>query len=56
MNFNYVTIASIKENDYRIHFQYMSKDDAVNKIYNSNLNKTGVWWPRDAIVKFENKN
>ena len=29
MNFN-VAIASIKGNDYRIHFWYMSKDDAIN--------------------------
>ena len=43
MNFNDVAIASIKENDYRIHFWYMSKDDAINIIQNSNLNeKTGL--------------
>ena len=29
MNFN-VAIASIKGNNYRIHFWYMSKDDAIN--------------------------
>ena len=43
MNFNDVAIVSIKENDYRIHFWYMSKDDAINIIQNSNLNeKTGL--------------
>ena len=26
MNFNDVAIASVKENDYRIHFWYMNKD------------------------------
>ena len=30
MNFNDVTIVSFKERDYRIHFSYMSKDDAIN--------------------------
>ena len=37
MNFNDVTIASIKGNDYRIHFWYMSKDDAISIMNNSNL-------------------
>ena len=42
VNFNYVAIVSIKENDYRIHFWYMSKDDAITIMNNSNLNeKTG---------------
>ena len=42
MSFN-VAIASIKENDYKIHFWYMSKDDAINIMNNSNLNeKMGV--------------
>ena len=39
MNFNDVAIVSIKENDYRIHFWYMSKDDAVKLMKNSNLNE-----------------
>ena len=30
MNFNDVAIAFIKESDYRIHFQYISKNDAIN--------------------------
>ena len=29
MNFNYVAIVSIKGNDYRIHFWYVSKNDAI---------------------------
>ena len=29
MNFNAAAIVSIKENDYRIHFCYMSKNDAI---------------------------
>ena len=32
MNFNEVTIVSVKESDYSIHFWYMSKDDAINII------------------------
>ena len=35
MNFNDVAIVSIKGNDYRIHFCYMSKDDAINIMNNS---------------------
>ena len=43
MNFNEVAIVSIKVNDYRIHFRYMSKDDAISIMHNFNLNdKTGV--------------
>ena len=38
MNYN-VVIVSIKENDYRIHFQSMSKGDAINRMNNSNLNE-----------------
>ena len=43
MNFNDVAIVSIKENDYRIHFWYMSKNDAIALMPNSNLNdKNGI--------------
>ena len=37
MNFNDVPIASVKGSDYRIHFWYMSKYDAINIMKNSNL-------------------
>ena len=30
MNFNNFAIVSVKESDYRIHFWYMSKDEAIN--------------------------
>ena len=30
MGFNDLAIASLKGNDYRIHFCYMSKDDDIN--------------------------
>ena len=39
MNFNDVGIVSIKGNHYRIHFWYMSKDDAVNIMNNSSLDE-----------------
>ena len=42
MNFNDVAIVSVKGNDYRIHFWYISKDDAISIMNNSDLNeKTG---------------
>ena len=43
MNFNDVAIVSIKGNDYRIRFWYMSKDEAISIMHNSSLNeKTGL--------------
>ena len=43
MNCNDIAIVSIKGNDYRIHFWYTSKDDAISIMYNFDLNeKTGV--------------
>ena len=41
MNFNDVAIVSFTERDYRIHFWYMSKDDAMNIMKNSDLKKSG---------------
>ena len=38
MNFNDVAIVSIKGNDYRIHIWYMSKDDAISIMNNSEIN------------------
>ena len=43
MSFNDVAIVSIKGSDYRIHFWYMSKDDAISIMRNSNISdKTGT--------------
>ena len=43
INSNDAAIVSIKGSDYKIHFWYMSKDDAINIIKNSNLNeKSGL--------------
>ena len=46
MNFNDVAIVSIKGNDYKIHFWYMSKDEAISIMHNSSLNEKTV------IIKF----
>ena len=43
MNFNDVAIASITGNDYRILFWYMSKNDTIILMTNSNLkDKNGI--------------
>ena len=39
MNFN-VTIASIKGNDFRIHFWCISENDTISMMNNSDLNET----------------
>ena len=36
INFNDVAIVSVKGSDYRIHFWYMSKNDTINIMKNSN--------------------
>ena len=37
MSFNNVAIVYVKGNVYRIHFWYMSKDDAIHVMNGSNL-------------------
>ena len=37
MNFNDIDVVSVKENDYRIHFWYMSKSNAISIMNNSYL-------------------
>ena len=39
MNSNDVIIVSVKGSDYKIHFWYMSKDDTINIMKNSDLNE-----------------
>ena len=39
INFNNVAIFSVTESDYRIHFWYMSKNDVMNIMKNSNWNE-----------------
>ena len=44
MNFNDITIVSIKGGDCRIHFWYMSNNDAIVLMTDSNLNdKNGIF-------------
>ena len=43
VTFNNAAIVFVKGSAYRIHFWYMSKDDAINIMNNSNLiDKMGV--------------
>ena len=42
MNFNDVAVVSIKGNGYIIHFWYMSKDDTINIMKYSKLQKSGL--------------
>ena len=37
MSFTDVAIGSVKANDYRIHFWYMSKDEAINLLRNTDF-------------------
>ena len=42
VSFNNVDVGSAKESDYRIHFCFMSKNDAINLLNNSVLSNKGV--------------
>ena len=42
MNFNDVAVVSIKGSDYRIHFWYLTKNDAINLLNNFWLENKGV--------------
>ena len=42
VSFNNVAVDSIKGSDYRIHFCFMSKNDAINLLNNSVLSNKGV--------------
>ena len=42
INFNDGAVVSIKENDYRIHFWYITKNDAISLLNNSWLDNKGV--------------
>ena len=44
MNINDVAIVSVKGSDYRTHFWYISKDDVINIMKISNLNKKGNYY------------
>ena len=40
MSFNDVAIVSIEGIDYRLHYLYLSKNDAIDIMHNSSLNDT----------------
>ena len=42
VSFNDVAVVSVKGNGYRIHFCFMSKNDAINLLNNSVLSNKGV--------------
>ena len=44
VSFNNVAVVSAKESDYRIHFCFMSKDDAINLLNNSVLSDFNGFW------------
>ena len=50
VNFNDVAIVSVKGSYYRIHFWYISKDDAMNIMKNSNLNEKSGLLKRIFII------
>ena len=50
INFNDFAIVSIKGNDHRIHFWYISKDDAINIMKNSSLNEKRELLQKKLII------
>ena len=42
VTFNDVAVVFVKGNDYRIHFSFMSKNDAINLLNSSVLSNKGV--------------
>ena len=50
MNFNDVAIVSSKGNDYRIHFWYMTKDDAIDIMNNFSLSEKKEYYKFFFII------
>ena len=50
MSFKNVAIVFIKRNDYRIHFSYISKNDAIALMTNSNLNDKIGFYKKFFII------
>ena len=51
MSFNNVAKFYVKRSAYRIHFWYMSKDDAINIMNDSSLvDKRGVFFKKDFVM------
>ena len=56
MGFNNIAIVYIKGSAYRIHFWYMSKDDAINIMTGSNLvDKRGVLYIYIFLIIYNNE-
>ena len=56
MSFNDVAIVYVKRSAYRIHFWYMSKDDAINIMNSSNLvDKSGVLYKKKISFRYIKK-
>ena len=55
MDFNDVVIVSNKESNYRIHFWYMSKDNAINIMKNYDLKKAVHYKFFSLLVKVSEK-
>ena len=54
LNFNNVSMVSVKRNDYGVHFRYISNREAMNKIINVNLSEKK--WIIKSIIKMSNSN
>ena len=52
--FNDVVLIAVKRSDYRTHFWYMSKDDAINIMKNSDLNEK-KWIVNFFFIIYKNK-
>ena len=51
MSFNDVASVSISGNEYRLHFWYMRKNDAIALMTNSNLNdKNGILYKKNFTI------
>lgn len=54
MNFNNFDIVSVGRNDYRIHFWFMTKSEAVNKMKKVDLSeKSGQLFKKQVIIMME---
>ena len=49
LSFDNIAIVSVKGNNYRIHFWYMSKDEAIKLLRNGDLTEK-----KCSIIKHEN--
>ena len=55
MSFNNVAIVYVKRSAYRIHFWYMSKDDAINIMNGSDLLIKMVFYKKNFFIIYKNE-